>query len=137
MPLVSCSDGSNVAGMSRCREPVMDGGPDGAPPHRKLAGSLVPGDQQQEALASRYCPVERSIDCPPRTIEAHSMKIDDAVGLDRSIAQAPIPAAVERRSRPMVFLTLRSVCQWGTGGALRNDKGSYRRLDRFAVILVA
>ena len=34
------------------------------------------------------------------------MKIDDSVGLDRSVAQAPIPATVERRSRPAVFLAL-------------------------------
>lgn len=65
------------------------------------------------------------------------MKIDDAVGLDRSITQAPIPATVERRTGRAAFLSFETARQQSARGALRDDRGSCCRRDRFAVILVA
>jgi hypothetical protein len=137
MATMSCADGSNFAGVPRCSKPVMDCGPNGAPLDRHIARSLVPGDQQQKAIASRYCPVERSVDCLPGTIEAHSMKIDDAIGLDGSVTKAPIPAAVERGSRPAAILALGNARWRRPGGRLRGDGGSRWKVNRFVVVLVA
>jgi hypothetical protein len=123
MPAVSFAYCGNVAGMPRYPEPVMDCGPDGAAPDRLIARAPVPSDQQQQAIAARDCPVQRSIDCPPGTIEAHSMKVDNAIRLDRSIAQAPIPVAVERRSRHRALVAHRSALSGMDPGGLRDDRG--------------
>ena len=50
MPAMGRTDGRNVASVPRCSEPVVDRGPDGAPPDRMIARALVPGDQKQQAL---------------------------------------------------------------------------------------
>jgi hypothetical protein len=121
MPAVRCTDGGNVAGVPRGREPVVDCGADGAPPDRKITGTLVSGDEEQQSIAARDCPLERSVDGPPCTIEAHSMKIDDAVRLDRSIAKAPVPAAIEARSRSAPFLAPGNPRHGYAGSTLRSD----------------
>ena len=115
----------------------MDCGSDGAPTDRLIAGALVPGDQQQEAVAARDCPIQRSIDCPPGTIEAHSMKVDNAIGLDRSVSQAPIPAAVERRSRRTALVAHRSSRFRKAPGGLREGHDPSCEFHRVAVVFVA
>ena len=115
----------------------MDCGPDGASTDRLIAGALVSRDQQHDALAARDCPVQRSIDCPPGTIEAHPMKVDNAIGLDRSVSQALIPTAVERRSKHVAPLAHRSTRCRRPAGGLRDDQGRSSGFRRVAVVFVA
>ena len=89
------ANGGDVAGMARCREPVVDRPADRPTAQRRLAGTLMTGDQENHALAQLRRDVERAVDRTPSAVEAHSVKIDDAIGLDASAAEAPIPAAVE------------------------------------------
>lgn len=137
MPPVSCADGSNVAGMPRHPEPVMDCGPDGAPPDRLIAGTPVPRDQQEQPVAARDSPVQRSINCLPGTIEAQSMKVDNAIRLDRSVTQAPIPAAVECRSWRTALLAHRSTRCRSNRGGFRDDRRFRSGFHRVATDLVA
>lgn len=60
----------------------MDGCADRAATHRRLAGTLMTGDQEKDALARADRIVERRIDRLPGALEVHPMKVDDAVGND-------------------------------------------------------
>lgn len=72
----------------------MDCSANCTPLDREIAGTLVPGDEQEKAITARNSLVERLIDCPPGAIEAHPVEVDDAVGLDASVTKAPIPVPV-------------------------------------------
>jgi hypothetical protein len=92
------SNRSDVGGMARCSEPVVDGSPDRAAPDRRLARPLVTGDQKEHAVAARYRLLEGPVNCAPCAVEGQAVQIDDSVRLDAAPAKAPIPACVERRS---------------------------------------
>ena len=62
---------------------------------RGIAGTVVAGDEQDDALAASDRLVEAAIDGSPGGVEAHTMEIDNPVWLDRADAQAPVPAAVQ------------------------------------------
>src|SRR5690349_32811 len=93
---MSGADGGDFAGVARGCEPIVDRGADGAAADRRLARALVAGDQEDKAIAARNRLLERTIDRTPCAVEAHSVEVDDAVGLHASAPQATVPAAVER-----------------------------------------
>jgi hypothetical protein len=51
MAAVCPADSSNVAGVARRRQPVMHGGTDLPPLNRRLAGAMVSGNEQDQAIA--------------------------------------------------------------------------------------
>jgi hypothetical protein len=77
----------------------MDGSTDRAAPDRRLAGAFVAGNEEHDAIARRNRMIERAVDRAPCRIEAHSVQVDDAVGLDAPAAKPAVPAAVQSRSR--------------------------------------
>jgi len=98
MPLMRWSNGRNVAGMTRGRQPIMDRGTDRAAPDWRLPGTLVPGDEEDDAIAAGDGLLQRAIDRSPRTVEGHSVKVDGAVGIDGAASKAAVPSAVESAS---------------------------------------
>lgn len=85
----------NISGVPRGREPVVDRGANLAPLDRRLARTMVAGDQQHHALAPGDRLIEAAIDGVPGSVEVHAVKIDDPVGSKRAAAQPLVPAAVE------------------------------------------
>jgi hypothetical protein len=102
MSPVSASNGGNSRRMARCRKPVVDRGADHAALDRRLAGAMMAGDQKHDALAAGDGVAKPAVDCLPCALEAHPVEVEDSVGLERAVAQPPVPAAVERvaRNRP-------------------------------------
>jgi hypothetical protein len=86
MAPVRAAHGGNIRRVARGREPVVNDRSDRASADRRLPGALVAGDQQQDAVAARDGLLERSVDRAPCAVEAHAMKIDDSVRLDRAAA---------------------------------------------------
>jgi len=82
MPPVRAPDGGDLGGMARCRQPVMDSGPDLSSLDRRIAGPMVPGDQQDDAVAAGYGAVEAAVDGRPSRVEVHPMKVEHPVRLD-------------------------------------------------------
>jgi hypothetical protein len=60
----------------------MDRRADRAAPDRRIAGAMMAGDKQHDALAAPDGLLKAVVDCPPRRVEAHSMKIENAIRLD-------------------------------------------------------
>ena len=89
---MSASNGGNRAGMARRGEPVVDGGPDLATPDRRIARAVMPGDQQDHAVAARDRLLQTAIDCLPGSVERHPMEIERAVGIDIARAKPSVPA---------------------------------------------
>jgi hypothetical protein len=96
---VSSANRGDPGGVARRGEPVVDRGADPATLNRRLARPVMAGDQQNDPDAVRNRPIEAEIDRPPRGLEVHAVKIEDAVRFDRAVAKPPVPAAVERRAR--------------------------------------
>ena len=76
----------------------MDCRPDRSAAKGRLAGPLVAGDEQEDALAGGDRLLERSVDCAPRAVEAHAVEVDDSIGLNAAAAETPIPASIEGRA---------------------------------------
>ena len=74
----------------------MHGRADCAAPHRRVAAPFMAGDQQQQPVPTSNGTRQRVIDRAPGLIQAHPVKIDGAVGRNRSFAQPLVPAAVKR-----------------------------------------
>lgn len=98
----------NLRRMMRCIEPVVNRGAYRSAADRRLARAVMAGDQEHDPLAPRDRLLECAVNRLPGSIEAHPVKVDDAVGFDGAAAQPPVPAAVEggpgtatlRRHRP-------------------------------------
>lgn len=60
---------------------------------------MVAGHKNDEPIAMRDRLLQRPVDRSPGALEAHSVKVDDAVGNDGPAAKAIVPAAVERCGR--------------------------------------
>lgn len=70
----------------------MDCGPNAPANQRRIAGPLMPGDEQHQPLAPRDCTLEAAVDGLPCRIQAVPVEVDDAVRLDGAAREAPIPA---------------------------------------------
>ena len=83
--------------VTRCREPVVNGGADLATPDRRLARPMMARNEQDEAIPGIACAFQGDIDGPPSAVETVTVEVDDPVGLDRAGAELPVPCPVERR----------------------------------------
>ncbi len=96
MTTMSAPNRGDIGGVAGGSEPVVNGGPDLAALDRRLAGSVMAGDQQHQPVARGNCSLEPGIDCAPRGIEVHAVEVENPVRRDLALAQALVPAAVER-----------------------------------------
>ncbi len=83
--------------VSRRRQPVVDRGANPAAHDRRIAPSLMPGNQQYDAVPRGNGALQHMIDRGPGTIEVMAMEVEGAVGADISRSQALIPRPVEGR----------------------------------------
>lgn len=118
MRAAHCGDFVRMPG---CGEPVMDRGPDAAALNRRIAGSMMTGDQQDYPLATSDRLLQRTVDRSPGPIEVHAVEIEHPIGLNRAAAQLLIPASVKRLLRDR-----HSLCRSGFG----RWQGTLRRLQR-------
>ena len=95
MPPMGATNGRDTARVSRRRKPVVNGRTDLPALHRRLAGPVMPGDQQQHSVSPRDCSLEPPVDCPPGLVEVHPVKVEDTIRRDRARTQAPVPASIQ------------------------------------------
>lgn len=96
MAAVCPADGSNVARVARRRQPVMHCRTDLSPLNRRFAGTMVSGDQQDQAVARPNGVFEAPINCAPGPVKTHAVKVDGPVRLDRTAPQFLVPAPIQR-----------------------------------------
>ncbi len=97
MRAANCRDFSRVPRMG---QPVVNCSANAATLDRRLSWPMMPRNEQEHSVAAPDCPLERFVNRLPRLIEVHAVKVEDAIGLDRAGAQAPVPCAVERVCGP-------------------------------------
>ena len=90
----------DAAGMARCREPVVDRRADLAALDRRLARTMVSGNQQNDPVAASDGGLQAAVDRPPCLVEIHAVQIEDSVRIHRARCQAAIPASIQRQTWP-------------------------------------
>ena len=136
MAPVSSADGGDRRRVARRCKPVVHGCPDLAPLDRRLAGSMMAGDQQQHPIAASERLLEAAVDRRPGRIQAHPVEVEYAIGLNAPAAEAPVPAAIEgpvgdrHRFRPGW-----PTCQRGSHQRRRTD--CPRRISAFRASLLS
>lgn len=96
MAAVRSADRRDLRRVTRRREPVVHRGANSPALDRRIAGTMVAGDQEDEPIASRDSLFQTAVDGPPRRVEIHPVQVENPVRLNRSGADPPVPAAVER-----------------------------------------
>src|SRR4051794_36371845 len=81
--------------MARGGPPVVDGGAELAALDGRLAGAMMPSDQQQNAVTPRDRLLQTEVDRRPGAVQVQSVKVEDTVGLGAPGGKLPVPAAVE------------------------------------------
>jgi hypothetical protein len=67
---MSAANSRNVPSMPRRRKPIVDCGSDGPAADRRLSRAMMARDQENEAIASRYRPLQPDVDGLPCAVEA-------------------------------------------------------------------
>jgi len=98
MSRMGSANGGDPRRVTRCREPVVNGGADLATSNRRLARPMVARNEQDKAIPGIARAFQGEIDGAPGAIEAVAVEIHDPVGLERAGAELPVPRPVERRS---------------------------------------
>ena len=97
MTPVGTANGSDLRGMPRSLQPVVDGSADLAALNRRIAGPGVARDQQDNPVAGGDRPLQPAVDRRPCPVEIEAVKVDNAVGLDGAGLKPPVPGPVESR----------------------------------------
>lgn len=95
MAPVGTSHGRDMGCVARGSEPVVHGCADPAAPDRRLARSVMAGDQQHQAVAARDRLLQAPVDRRPRLVERHAVQVQNAIRLDVAAPQPFVPAPVE------------------------------------------
>jgi len=82
--------------MARGRKPVVHGRTDLAALNWRLAQTMVSGDEQDDPVAASDRRLEATVDCPPRLVQVHAVKIEGSVRIHRTRGEAAVPASVQR-----------------------------------------
>jgi hypothetical protein len=88
-------DRGNLGCVARCRQPVVNGRTNLAALNRRLAGPMVSGNQQHEPVARGNRPFEAAIDRLPCSVEVHTVKVEDPIGLYASAGKPPVPTSIQ------------------------------------------
>lgn len=91
MTPVSAANRGDRTRVTRGGEPIVDGGADPAPLDRRTAGTMMPRDQQDDALAPDNRLLQPVVDHVPGAIEGEAVKIEHTIGLDRARPKASVP----------------------------------------------
>src|SRR5688572_13333140 len=82
MAAMGAPDGGDPRRVARCREPVVDRGPDPPSLDGRLAWPLMAGDQQHDAVAGGDRLLQDGVDRAPGTVEIMAVQVEDSVGGD-------------------------------------------------------
>ena len=82
VPPMGSADGSDARGMAGRRKPVMDRRADTAPLNRRVARPMMPGDEEDYAVAGIDCLLKRAVNHGPGAVEVKPVKIDHPIGRD-------------------------------------------------------
>src|SRR3954447_16395017 len=96
MPPVRPTDGSNARCVPRSGKPVVDRCADAPALDRRLPRPMMPGNEQDDAVARINRLLENAVDRAPRFVECHPVEVEPPVKLGRARAEPPVPARVER-----------------------------------------
>ena len=95
MTPVGAPDRGDRARVARRRKPVVNGGTDLSALDRRIAPTMVAGDQEDDALAAGDRLLEAAVDGIPCVVERQAVEIEHAIGLDGARTQPPVPARIE------------------------------------------
>lgn len=104
-----CGDSRSMA---RRRQPVVHRGSNPSALHRRFARPRVTGNQQDDPLAARDCPLESKVDCSISAVEIVAVEVERPVRADASRLQPPIPPAVERVALHRLVRCRRCTPRW-------------------------
>jgi hypothetical protein len=96
MAAVSTSNRGGARGVARGRQPVMHRSSNSPTLERRLAPTLMTGDQQYHSVAGAYCAIQPLVDCLPGLIETVAMKVEDPIRFNPPRAKPAVPTAVKR-----------------------------------------
>lgn len=96
MTSVSPSNRGNRVSVTGCCQPVMHRRANAAALHWRIAGPMMAGDQQHDAITPRNRSLETAVDRDPCAVEIHAVKVEDGVGLNGAAAHPLVPTSVER-----------------------------------------
>jgi hypothetical protein len=88
------ADGSNLRSVTRNGEPIVHRRPDFSTSQRRVARTRMPSDQQEDAVAGRYCLFQSGVDCAPSAVEASSVQIQRPVRVNVTRPKTAIPVRV-------------------------------------------
>jgi hypothetical protein len=96
MPAMCSANRGDAPRMSRGREPIVNRRANFPALHRRLAGTVMAGDKQNDPVSPRDRLLERMVDRIPCSIEIVTVKVEDAIRFDLAGAELAVPAAVQR-----------------------------------------
>ena len=100
MPGMGAPHRRNSDRVPRNRKPVVHCGADLATLDRRLAGAMVAGHQQDDAVPRFAGPIKGDVDRPPGAVKVEAVEIDDPVRPDRAGAELAVPGSVQRSRSP-------------------------------------
>ena|SRR5437763_6837204 len=100
MPPVRAADRGNAWRVPRSGKPVVDGRPDAPARDRWLARPMMAGNEEDDPVARVNRLLQSAVDRAPRTLESHSVKVEDPIGFGGARAKPPVPACVESVPEP-------------------------------------
>jgi hypothetical protein len=112
----------------------MHGGPDCAAPDWWLARAMMAGDEDNKTFPVGDRLFKRAVDRPPRTVEAHSVKVDGPVRDDRAAAKPFVPATIKCCSSRVSLLDGRPP-RWPGSGLNTSDRRR-RFISDFSCLLI-
>ena len=115
MASVRVPDRGDIRRVARRFEPVMHRRPNPPALDRRIARPVMPGDQQQHAIAASDCLFETAIDCLPRGVEIQAMEVEHTIRINRTGAKSFVPASVQGafRWRPRLHNLPGARCRLG------------------------
>ena len=93
------ADRGDARCVARSGKPIVNSRTDSSSLDRRIAGAMMPRDQQQHPLAGHDCLLEPAVDRTPGAIEIHAVEIEGALRLHGARAKPPVPASIERGAR--------------------------------------
>ena len=83
-------------GMPRNRQPVVNRGPDLAAPERRIAPSLMAGNQQDQPVTGGNRLVKPAVDRVPGLVEVAAVEVDHKIGRCGPRTKPPVPGGIQR-----------------------------------------
>ena len=91
MPAMGGADGRNVRRVAGRGQPVVNRRADASALDGRLAGPVVAGDQQQDAISAVDRLLEVAVDRRPGAVQVEAVEVEHSIGLEIAAADALVP----------------------------------------------